>query len=89
MINNISSALSSLSRSIATAVRSNSFSVSPQKVSLTPIKINSPFSPAIVPLAQQGFLQPKIPPWYQALPVLHRFISQQQVVVLQPSHFRM
>lgn len=46
MISNISSALSSLSRGIATAVRSSSFSVSPQKVSLTPIKINSPFSPS-------------------------------------------
>ncbi|MBF8888527.1 EspF protein [Escherichia coli] len=45
MISHISSALSSLSRGIATAVRSSSFSVSPQKVSLTPIKINSPFSP--------------------------------------------
>ncbi|EGO7537397.1 EspF protein [Escherichia coli] len=45
MISNISSALSSISRGIATAVRNSSFSVSPQKVSLTPIKINSPFSP--------------------------------------------
>lgn len=45
MIGNISSALSSISRGIATAVRSSSFSVSPQKVSLTPVKIYSPFSP--------------------------------------------
>ncbi|CAM3146422.1 EspF protein [Escherichia coli] len=45
MIGNISSALSSISRSIATAARSSSFSVSLQKVSLTPVRINSPFSP--------------------------------------------
>ncbi|EON2894256.1 Tir-cytoskeleton coupling protein TccP, partial [Escherichia coli] len=46
MINNVSSLFPTVNRNITAVYKKSSFSVSPQKITLNPVKISSPFSPS-------------------------------------------
>ncbi len=46
MINNISSLFSTINRNITAVYKKSNFSISPQKITLNPVKISSPFSPS-------------------------------------------
>ncbi|EPH6311089.1 Tir-cytoskeleton coupling protein TccP, partial [Escherichia coli] len=46
MINNVSSLFPTFNRNITAVYKKSNFSVSPQKITLNPVKISSPFSPS-------------------------------------------